>query len=106
MATQTDRRSIVLTFVVEKEGDVYVATCRELDTSSFGESSDEALAQVEEATTVYLETLIQEGLLEKVLAERGVTIDPPRSARKEIEIVAHPGEILSARVVQIPASVG
>lgn len=41
--------------VVHKEGDIYVADCPEVGTVSQGESVDEAVANLKEATELYLE---------------------------------------------------
>ena len=44
-----------LTAVLHKEDDLYVATCPEAGTVSQGPTIDEALANLEEATELYLE---------------------------------------------------
>lgn len=41
--------------VVWKEGKYYVAQCLNIDISSFGESRDEALSNLDEAINLYLE---------------------------------------------------
>ncbi len=41
--------------VVWKEGKYYVAQCLNVDVSSFGESKDEALTNLEEALELYFE---------------------------------------------------
>jgi len=41
--------------VVWKEGDIYVASCPELDIASQGKSVEEALKNLEEALELYLE---------------------------------------------------
>ncbi|HCI80859.1 MAG TPA: type II toxin-antitoxin system HicB family antitoxin [Ktedonobacter sp.] len=43
------------TAVLHKEDDVYVADCPEVGTSSYGETIEEALANLKEATELYLE---------------------------------------------------
>lgn len=49
MATKT------FTAVIHKEDDIYVAQCPEVGTVSQGESLEEALANLKEATELYLE---------------------------------------------------
>ena len=49
MATHT------LTAVLHREGDLYVAQCPEVGTVSQGETSEEAVANLREATELYLE---------------------------------------------------
>lgn len=44
-----------LTAVIHKEGDLYVADCPEVGTVSQGSSIDEAVANLKEATELYLE---------------------------------------------------
>jgi predicted RNase H-like HicB family nuclease len=43
------------TAVIQKEGDLYVAQCPEIGTASQGRSLDEAIANLKEATELYLE---------------------------------------------------
>ncbi len=43
------------TAVIHKEEDMFVATCPEVGTASQGTSIDEALANLREATELYLE---------------------------------------------------
>ena len=44
-----------LTAVIHKENDIYVAECPEVGTVSQGRSVDEAVANLREATELYLE---------------------------------------------------
>jgi predicted RNase H-like HicB family nuclease len=44
-----------LTAVIHKEEDLYVAECPEIGTVSQGKSVDEAIANLKEATELYLE---------------------------------------------------
>ena len=44
-----------LTAVVHKEGDWYVAECPEMGTASQGKTFDEAVANLKEATELYIE---------------------------------------------------
>jgi predicted RNase H-like HicB family nuclease len=46
--------------VIWKEGNLYVAICPEVGTGSQGESVEEALANLKEATELYLEEFPQE----------------------------------------------
>ncbi|MFZ0796405.1 MAG: type II toxin-antitoxin system HicB family antitoxin [Terriglobales bacterium] len=49
------------TAVLHKEGDVYVADCPEAGTVSQGKSVEEAIANLKEATELYLEEFHSEG---------------------------------------------
>ena len=46
---------VTLTAVIQKEEDLYVATCPEIGTVSQGVTVEEALANLKEATELYLE---------------------------------------------------
>ena len=46
---------VVLTAVIHKEEDMYVAECPEVGTVSQGKTIEEALANLKEATELYLE---------------------------------------------------
>lgn len=48
------------TAIVEKDEDMYVATCSEVGTVSQGETIEEAIANLKEATDLYLEEFPQE----------------------------------------------
>jgi predicted RNase H-like HicB family nuclease len=65
---------IILTIAVEREGPYYVATCRELGTSSFGATEDEAIAATMDASELYLNTLEDLAECTQVLKEKGVTV--------------------------------
>ncbi|HIJ10791.1 TPA: type II toxin-antitoxin system HicB family antitoxin [Candidatus Woesearchaeota archaeon] len=45
----------LFTAIVQKEEDMYVATCPEIGTASQGSTIEEALANLKEATELYLE---------------------------------------------------
>ena len=66
--------SIVLTSVVEPEGEMFVSTCPELGTASCGDTIQEAFENLEEAITVHLNALEELGERERVFRERGIEI--------------------------------
>lgn len=45
----------ILTAILQKEDDMYIATCPEVGTASQGSTIDEAIANLKEATELYLE---------------------------------------------------
>ncbi len=53
------------------EGDCYVGLCRELDVSSFGDTSEEAKDSLHEAVEAFLEGCGYLGTLDEVLEESG-----------------------------------
>ena len=94
---------IVLTLTVSKEGKHYVSECAELGTASFGESFDEALANIIEATGEYLGAIERLGERKRIFGERGITIHRarPRKVRQEYEIP--PGAFVGPYVTKVPA---
>lgn len=70
---------VLLTGVVEEEGDQFVSYCRELGTSSCGDTVDEAFVNLGDAIGVHLDALVEAGELERVFRERNIRIDiePP-----------------------------
>jgi len=51
----TSGQMSVFTAIVQKEEDMYVAKCPEIGTVSQGATIEEALSNLKEATTIYLE---------------------------------------------------
>jgi predicted RNase H-like HicB family nuclease len=95
---------ILLTFKVHEEGEQYVSECIELGVASCGATIDEAFEAIRDATTVYLQTLEDEGELEQVFAERAITIlagEPPEDGRA-VFIAVRPGECGSPETLRIP----
>jgi predicted RNase H-like HicB family nuclease len=64
---------VVLTLTVAKEGKHYVSECSELGTASFGDTFDQALTNVVDATTEYLSTIERLGERKRIFKERGIT---------------------------------
>src|SRR6266540_1619864 len=97
---------VLLTLKVRREGDQYVSECIELGVASCGKTIDGAFAAIKDATSLYLQTLHDEGELERVLAERGVAITPgePHENGREIQVTARPREYVSAELLVVPAS--
>ena len=75
---------IILTFMVEPEGEYEVSKCLELGTGSFGSDIDEALDNLMDATRVYLDTVDDLGECRQRLEEKGVTVYPYVPAELEI----------------------
>ena len=67
-----------LTAVLHREGNLYVAECPEVGTASQGETIDEALSNLKEATELYLEEFPQEGTSHPIVT----TFDVPAIPRK------------------------
>ena len=93
------RKTITLTLEVEREEDQYVSLCRELDVSSYGDSVEEALSRLRDAVTLYLDTIEQDGELERVIQDRGIKVDE-RLEESPQTVKVHPG--LLATVARFP----
>lgn len=93
---------IVLTCMVEPEGEYYVSKCLELGTASFGRNPDEAFENLVDATEVYLDTLEDLGECRQVLKAKGLRVYSYEPAELEIRRAKFPvGSIISPRVMSI-----
>jgi predicted RNase H-like HicB family nuclease len=83
----------------------YVSECPELGVASCGTTIDEALAMGEEAVSLYLETLADEGELDRVLTARGLAIeaDAPAGPEPDADVRVAVGSVVSRRMVPIPS---
>ncbi len=93
---------ITLTFEMEREGDQYVSTCRELDVSSYGDSVEDAARRLDDAVRLYLDVLAEDGELERVFRERGIHITERREANCREDFP--PGVFTTVKRVPIGAS--
>lgn len=67
------RRVQRLTALIEREDDLYVALCPELDVASQGDTIEEARSNLEEAVTLLLESASPGEIAERLHAEVYVT---------------------------------
>lgn len=65
---------VVLTFRIYQEGDQYVSECAELRTASCGDSIEEAVANIKEATLLYLNAIEESGERERIFRRRNIHI--------------------------------
>ncbi len=86
---------ILLACTAHREGEYYVARCKELGTSSFGDTPEEAFRNLDEATLLFLNTLEDLGECEKLLAEKDVRVYDWRD-----------GAVVSKRVECEPGALG
>ena len=94
---------VTLTGIIEKEDDQFVSYCRELGTSSCGDTVDEAFKNLGEAIEVHIDALIETGELGRVLRERHIRIDI-QAPFDEIETVLRvpPGRIVTTYQREVP----
>jgi predicted RNase H-like HicB family nuclease len=95
-------KEIALTLEIEREGDQYVATCRELDVSSYGDTVEDAIEHVRNALLLYLDVIEQDGEREQVFRERGIQIVERLDA--DYKTTVHPGVLTTA--LRVPVAVG
>jgi predicted RNase H-like HicB family nuclease len=96
---------IILTFVVEREGEYQVSRCLELGTASFGDDVDEALGHLMDATQVYLNTLEDLGECRRVLEEKGVRVYSYEPAELEVRRAKFPADsTIRPTVVKLQAA--
>lgn len=91
--------TITLTFVIEPEGDRFVATCPELDIASFGDSVEDAAAHLENAVLLYLDVIEEDGERERIFRERGLKTE--RRVDTHYGINVHVGSYATVRQVPV-----
>ncbi|MGD9778026.1 MAG: type II toxin-antitoxin system HicB family antitoxin [Methanosarcina sp.] len=64
---------IVVTHVIKKENNQYVATCPEFDVSSFGDTVEEANENLTEAILLYLEGIDELKIRDQIFKEKAIT---------------------------------
>ena len=66
-------KTITLTAVLEKEDDDYVALCPEIDVASQGHTVEEAMANLKEAVTLFMECASKKEIQERLHSEVFIT---------------------------------
>ena len=94
---------IIVTFTAEREGDYYVSKCRELGTASFGASEDEAVANLSDATSLYLNTLAELGESDQVLREKGIPVHRVGEPARQ-RVLCPPNSSVHSQVIPLVAS--
>jgi len=72
--TKKTKSYIVVKHIIKKEKDCYVATCPDFDITTQGKSIENADENLKEAVILYLETINQLGIREKVFKERNISL--------------------------------
>ena len=95
---------IVLTFHVFSENGNFVSACPELDVASCGDTVDEALKNIKDATLLYLNTLEEQGERERIFKERKIRLHrvAPKSAKVKREVKSN--EVISPYITSIPVA--
>ena len=94
---------IFVTDIVEPEGDQFVSYCRELGTTSCGDTVGEAFKNLDEAIGVHLEALLDTGELHQFLRERNINIVvAPDDDLQELNLPVPLGRILLVAQHSVP----
>jgi predicted RNase H-like HicB family nuclease len=93
---------IRLTLEVFREGKSYVSRCRELGVASCGDSVEEALEAVKEATTEYLNAIETLGERHRIFTEKGIVIHRSRPRVPETQAPVAPAELTKTVVLPVP----
>ncbi len=93
---------ITLTLTVSREGKHFVSRCSELGTASCGDTFDEALENIKEATLEYLSTIDRLGERQRILDEKGIVIRKRRPSNVRGEYELHPDAFIGPYITKVP----
>ena len=91
---------VVLTGTAEREGDQYVSHCRELGTSSCGDTAEEAFDSLADAIDVHLRALAETGEIHRELRERSINLYIP--PLDELRMTVPLGKIFTTYTLSVP----
>lgn len=96
---------IIVTFMVQPEGEYWVSKCLELGTASFGPDKEPAIENLADATEVYLNTLEDLGECRQVLKEKRVQVYSYEPAELEVRRARFPaGSTIRPTVMPLSAA--
>jgi len=98
------RGYIVLTLEVFREAKAFVSRCRELETASCGDTFDEALSNIEDATIEYLSAIERLGERGRIFKEKGIAVQKTRPARIRLAEDVPAGVFVGPFVTRIPSA--
>ena len=103
VATQTVGY-VVLTLRAYAEGKQWVSECLELGVTSCGDTIEEALENIRDAVTLYLNTIEEQGEQPRIFRERGIVVHSGEPPDEEIPVWARPTEVVSPYVTKVPVT--
>lgn len=92
---------VIVTFLFYKEGNRWVGQCKELGTSTFGRSIQEALERLYEAVGLHLNTLKQVGERERFFREHNIILYLHKPQKEEIRIPYEPDAFIRSYIYPI-----
>lgn len=96
---------IVVTLRVHEEDGQFASTCPELDTASCGDTVDEALRNIREATVQYLNAIEVSGERTRIFRKRNIPIYPGEPQEMRL-VPAGNKDIVSSVVLPLLAGLG
>jgi predicted RNase H-like HicB family nuclease len=84
-------KMIALRLEAERENDLYVANCPDLDISSYGATVEDAFDHLKDAILLYLDTIEADGERDRIFRERGISVEERLAANYRVNL--HPGVI-------------
>ena len=103
MSNTHEEKYIILTMIYRQEDDIWTAECKELGTSTFGDTFEEVSIHLREAVELHLNTLEDVGECETFLKENNIKIYKNRPRRIKTEIYAEPDSFLARNIHPIHA---
>jgi len=100
--SQTDGY-IIVTLRIWEENNHFVSECPELDVASCGDTIDEALDNIKEATLLYINTIEEQGERQRIFHERNIRlhhVEPPESRKIDVRL----NEFITTLITRVPAS--
>ena len=94
---------IILTGIAEREGAQFVSYCRELGTSSCGDTVEEALENLGDAIEVHLDGLTETGEILEFLRQKNIRINV-LPMPEELEIRVPPEKLITTYQRQVRAA--
>jgi predicted RNase H-like HicB family nuclease len=95
---------IAVSMVVEPDEGQFEAYCPELDVSSFGDTREEATRNLEEALTLYLDSLTSHGEIIDELKRRNVEIHRAMPDTLKVHASVRSGGCVSPFMTSVPAA--
>jgi len=79
--------NIIVTHIIKKDKKGYFGHCPEFDICSQGKTIKETEVNLKEAVILYLETIEQLGIKDKVLKERKIVLNKQKSKVKKDQLI-------------------
>jgi len=103
MLNNNIEKYIILTTIIRQEENVWTAVCKELGTSTFGNTFDEAVENLHEAVKLHLNTLEDVKGCESFLIKNNIRIYKRPPKRVKTEFFVDPNSFLRRNIQPIRA---